>query len=62
MVVFVTGAVGRCSILRQLMFESALWLTIFETVEVRNEPLLAFNGCVLAINCASSTNPLDFPW
>lgn len=61
MVVFVAGAVGRYSILRQLMFESAFRLTISETVEVRNEPLLPFNWCVLAINCTSSTNPLDFP-
>lgn len=57
MVVFVAGVVGCCSILRQLMFEGAFWLTICETVEVRNEPLPPLNRCVLAINRTSSTNP-----
>lgn len=62
MVVFRAGVVGCCRVLRQLMFESALRLTIFETVVVRNEPLLSFNRCDPAINYNSRTNRLDFPW
>lgn len=57
MVVFVAGVVDRYNILRQLMFEGAFWLTICETVKVRNEPLPPLNRCVLAINRTSSTNP-----
>jgi hypothetical protein len=60
--VFFAGVVGGCSILRRLTFENALWLTIFETVEVRKEPLLPYNRCLLAINCTSRYNPLDSRW
>lgn len=59
MVVLGAGVIRRRSILRQLTFESALWLTVFETVEVRNKSLQPFNGRVLGMNCtSSSTNSL----